>query len=95
MSSITFHLKIDHSARPIPPARSEGLYRPLLLRTQAGKQRQIFLHDNDLGAEIHRRSDVERISGEDHEIELRCCAEQPVKLRQRVMQVGHDQAAHI
>jgi energy-coupling factor transporter ATP-binding protein EcfA2 len=36
----------------------------------------------DLGAEIDERADVERIAGENHEIELRCGGEQPVELRQ-------------
>ena len=43
---------------------------------------EIFLHHDDLGAEIDDRADVERIAGEDHEIELRCGAQQPVELRQ-------------
>jgi hypothetical protein len=61
----------------------------------ARQQRQIFPHDHDLGAEIHQRSNVERISGEDNEVELRCCAEQPVELRQRIVQICNDEAAHI
>ena len=57
-------------------------------------QREVLLHHHDLGAEIHHRSDVQRIAGEDHKVELRRRADQPVELRQRVVQVGHDQAAH-
>ena len=48
----------------------------------AGQQLQIFFHDDDLGAEIDRRPDVQRIAGEDHEVEIRRGAEQPVELRQ-------------
>ena len=58
------------------------------------KQREIFLHHHDLGAEIDDRADVERIAGKDHEIELRRGREQPVELRQRIMQIGDDEAAH-
>ncbi|MGY4380842.1 hypothetical protein ACVWZ3_008481 [Bradyrhizobium sp. i1.3.6] len=58
------------------------------------EQREVFLHHHDLRAKIHHRADVERIAGEDHEVELRCRADQPVELRQRVVQIGHDQAAH-
>ena len=54
-----------------------------------------FLHHDDLGAEIDQRADVERIAGEDDEVELRCRAEQPVELRQRIVQIGHDEAAHL
>ena len=60
-----------------------------------GQKRQIFLHHHDLGAKIDRRSDIERVTGEDHEVELRRCTQQPVELRQRVMQIGNDEAAHL
>jgi len=49
---------------------------------EAGEKRQVFLHDDNLGAEIDRGSDVEGVAGKDHKIELRRRAEQPVKLRQ-------------
>src|SRR5207302_6512980 len=60
----------------------------------SGEQREVLLHDHDLGAKIHHRADVQRIAGKDYQIELRRRADQPVELRQRVMQVGDDQAAH-
>ena len=41
------------------------------------------------------RSNVEGVAGEDDEIELRRRAEQPVELRQRIMQVCNDEAAHL
>src|SRR5712664_316195 len=62
---------------------------------EAGEKRQIFLHDDNLGAEIDRGSDVEGVARKDHKIELRRRAQQPVKLRQRIMQIGYDKAAHI
>ena len=37
----------------------------------AGQQREIFLHHHDLGPEVDERADVERVAGEDHEVELR------------------------
>ncbi|MEY9613057.1 hypothetical protein ABIF21_005931 [Bradyrhizobium elkanii] len=61
---------------------------------EIGEPRQVFRDDDDLGAEIDRRAEIERIAGEDHEIELRCRRQQPVELRQRVMQVGDDKTAH-
>ena len=48
----------------------------------ARQQRQVFLHDQDLGAEIDHRSDVERVAGENDEVEFRRSREQPVELRQ-------------
>ena len=56
--------------------------------------REVFLDHDDLGAEVDRRADVERIARKDHEVELRSRAEQPVELRQRIVQIGDDQAAH-
>ena len=52
---------------------------------QARQPREVFLHDQNLGTEIDRRADVERISGEDDKIEMGRRAEQPVKLRQRIV----------
>jgi hypothetical protein len=57
----------------------------------ARQPREVPFHDDDLGAEIDGGSDVERIAGEDDEIELRSRAEQPVELRQRVVQIRDDQ----
>src|SRR6266478_8243268 len=37
----------------------------------ARQQRQILPHHDDLGTEIDERSDVERISGEDNQVEMR------------------------
>ena len=42
-----------------------------MTRVLLRQQRQVFLHDHDLGAKIDHRADVERIAGKDHEIELR------------------------
>ena len=61
---------------------------------ETGEPREVFFHHHDLGAEIDRRADIERIAGKDHDVELGCSAEQPVKLRQRVVQVCNDQTAH-
>src|SRR5262249_6212536 len=52
-------------------------------------------HHDDLGAEVDRRADVECVARKNHQIELRSCAEQPVELRQRVVQVSDNQAAHL
>jgi hypothetical protein len=49
---------------------------------QARQQRQILFHDQDLRAEIHERSDVEGVAGENDDVEFRCCRQQPVELRQ-------------
>jgi hypothetical protein len=46
------------------------------------QQRQILFHDDDLGAEIDHRADVQRVTGEDDEIECLRGGEQPIKLRQ-------------
>ena len=69
--------------------------RPHRREGDAGQQRQVFFHDHDLGAEIDRRSNVQRIAGEDHKVELGCGAEQPIELRQRILQIGHHQTAHV
>ena len=41
-----------------------------------------------------RRADVQRVTGEDDDIEFVRGGEQPIKLRQRIMQIGNDKAAH-
>src|SRR3954447_13325410 len=61
----------------------------------AGQQRQILFHHDNLGAEIYPGADVQSISGEYDEVEQRCGAEQPIELRQRIVQIGHDEAAHL
>ena len=48
----------------------------------ARQQRQVFFHHQDLGAEIDHRSDVERVAGENDDVEFRRSSEQPVELRQ-------------
>ncbi len=53
-----------------------------------------FFTTRDLRAEIDDRPDIERIAGKDDEIELRRGAQQPVELRQRIMQIGDDETAH-
>ena len=55
---------------------------------------QILLHHHDLGAEVDERTEIERVSGENHEIELRRGGEQPVELRQRIMQISDNQTTH-
>ena len=60
----------------------------------AGQQRKIFFDDQYLGAEVDIGSDVERIAGEDDEIEIRGRAEQPVKLRKLIVQICDDEAAN-
>jgi len=49
---------------------------------QRRQPRQIFPHDNDLRMEIDDRSDIQRVAGDDDDVEMRRCAEQPVELRQ-------------
>src|SRR6476659_10212537 len=44
----------------------------------SGQQRQVFFHHQDLGTEIDHRSDVERVAGENDDVELRRSREQPV-----------------
>ena len=60
----------------------------------AGQQRQILPHHHNLSPEIDHRSNVERISGEDDEVEMWRRTEQPIELRQRIMQIGNDKTAH-
>ena len=48
----------------------------------ARQQRQVFFHHHDLRAEIDERSDVERVTGENDDVELGSCRQQPVELRQ-------------
>ena len=48
----------------------------------ARQQRQVFFDDHDLRAEIDERSDVERVTGENDDVEFGSCRQQPVELRQ-------------
>jgi len=47
-----------------------------------GQQRQVFFHHQNLRAEIDERGDIERVAGENDDVEFRCGREQPVELRQ-------------
>ena len=74
------------------PARNLFAFRAALVEVviaraedhlrDAGQQREIFLYHHDLGAEINEGADVERIAGEDHEVEFGCRRQQPIELRQ-------------
>jgi hypothetical protein len=55
---------------------------------------EVFLHDHDLRTEVDDRAEIERIAGEHDQIELVRHRHQPVELRQRVVEIGDDQAAH-
>jgi hypothetical protein len=65
----------------------------MTLVTAASSARYFFT--TTIWARKSTNGHVERVSGEDHKVELRRRAEQPVELRQRVVQIGDDKAAHM
>ena len=61
------------------------------LRAQAA---EIFPHHDGLGAAVDQRGQVEMIAGHHHHVEIRSNIEDPVELRQRIMQIGYQEEAH-
>jgi hypothetical protein len=57
---------------------------------QACEPHQVLLDDDDLSAEVDSGRDVECVSGKDYQVELRGCAEQPIELGKRVVQIRDD-----
>ena len=61
------------------------------LRPEPG---EVLADDHDLGTGVDGRAEVEVVAGDDHHVEVRGDARQPVELGQRIMQVRHDEEAH-
>jgi hypothetical protein len=60
----------------------------------APKYFKVLFDDNTLGPSIDRRTQIEMVPGHDHDVEIARHIEDPVELRQRVMQVGYQKQSH-
>ena len=55
---------------------------------------EIFAHHDALRAPIDQRGEVEVIARHHHHVEVSSNIEDPIELRQRIMQVGYQEEAH-
>ena len=58
------------------------------------QQLHILLDDDGLRPALHQRAEVKMIARQDHQVEAIGFVHHPVKLRQRVVQIGDDEASH-
>src|SRR5262245_55275782 len=60
----------------------------------AAEPREVFPDDDALCPPVDHRTQVEMIPGHDHDIKVPRRVEDPVELRQRIMQVGYEKQSH-